>query len=488
MEDYDCSPSLLQTQPGEIEMERTEHSLLPPPPVLESLRSKLLAHYKKGVNKPSLKILSSPLTPETVNRIAVPLFLFTVFSCLKIGFWHVMPLMYEGNDNIILLQQAIVVFLFTELMIFWLGIRYVDSSYVRHIQKLGNPRVKKTFINHALLHQKNQQDNSTAVLMPLFKDNGSHMDGSQARTNDTRQLFVQQMTTSELDLNTEAEQANKEMNKINEQINSRSIDDLINVSDSRTNVSDSKSIADLISVSETNTKLSDYTGSLLESSSQDDKEFTSPKPVITTDGKTIIKSYPYWSWVPCYDCGRARPPRCHHCPICHTCVLKRDHHCFFAGSCVGYRNHRFFFVFLLYAFVGCIYATIHGFPYIFFYLWDEMSYADIFFPFAIVRFILGYLSFHAALSVTTLSLLLYFDVLTVVFIYANCHLISSGLTAFEKAFLNRSLEIKDTRNLRQKIQAVFGAYWALGFILPTFFVFEPAENPVDWPDIMVKKH
>lgn len=266
------------------------------------------------------------------------------------------------------------------------------------------------------------------------------------------------------DLGQEAAQANAEMNKINQQICSRSIADLISVT----------------------------TDSNLNSNQQQHsittEDIISPKPVITTNGKVVTKTYPYWSWVPCYDCNRTRPPRCHHCPVCRTCVLKRDHHCFFAGACIGYRNHRFFYVFLIWAWLSCIYATLHGFPYIAWYLWQDMSYFDVFFPITIMRFILGYQSFLPALTVTTLTLLLYFDVITITFIYAHTCLIAWGLTSFEKAYLKSSLELKDTRSLQQKIQAVFGSYWALSIIIPTHFFFEPEENPIDWPYVQVNKH
>jgi palmitoyltransferase ZDHHC9/14/18 len=48
----------------------------------------------------------------------------------------------------------------------------------------------------------------------------------------------------------------------------------------------------------------------------------------------------------CKSCQIWRPPRCHHCRICDTCVEGQDHHCVWLNQCVGRRNYRFFFSFV----------------------------------------------------------------------------------------------------------------------------------------------
>ena len=65
MEDREATP--LSEQPGEVVMDRTEVEPNPAPEP-ESLKSKLMAHYKKGMKKPPApKSLRSPLAPEIVD-------------------------------------------------------------------------------------------------------------------------------------------------------------------------------------------------------------------------------------------------------------------------------------------------------------------------------------------------------------------------------------------------------------------------------------
>jgi palmitoyltransferase len=56
------------------------------------------------------------------------------------------------------------------------------------------------------------------------------------------------------------------------------------------------------------------------------------------------------------ECHHHRPPRCHHCPVCDICILKRNHHCFFTGACIGLGNQKNFILFLLWDILGIIYA------------------------------------------------------------------------------------------------------------------------------------
>ena len=118
-----------------------------------------------------------------------------------------------------------------------------------------------------------------------------------------------------------------------------------------------------------------------------------------------------------------------------------------------------------------------------------MSGFDVLFPVAIVRFIFGYISFQTALCVTTIWLNCYFDIMTLTFVYAHSHLIYWGITSFEKVYIRRTTQILDTRTISQKLRAVFGPNWFIGFVLPFVrFFSEPEEDPIEWPDVKVIKH
>lgn len=294
--------------------------------------------------------------------------------------------------------------------------------------------------------------------MPLIKDPSEMEKNSKEnnKTNDKQDIERDQAD----DLTKEVEKANTEMKRRNDEENN-GIQDLIGKKDDSSASSNNRQV---------------QASSVSENTGQEQKE------------RIRTVTYPYWSWTPCYKCVTKRPPRCHHCDLCGACILKRDHHCYFAGSCVGYRNMRFFFIFLIWSFLGSMWATINGFPYIYTYLWDDMSYVDIVFFFAIIRWIFGYVSFQAALSVTTLSLLIYFDIITTMFIFTHGSLIRQGITSFEKVYLKKSLVIQDTRSLGGKLRAVFGKNWFVMLFIPIHFFVEPEEDPVNWPYVKAIKN
>lgn len=64
----------------------------------------------------------------------------------------------------------------------------------------------------------------------------------------------------------------------------------------------------------------------------------------------------------CKKCIAPRPPRAHHCSVCHRCILKMDHHCPWLNNCVGHHNHRHFFLFCVYMCIGCFYVSLSGYP------------------------------------------------------------------------------------------------------------------------------
>ena len=63
----------------------------------------------------------------------------------------------------------------------------------------------------------------------------------------------------------------------------------------------------------------------------------------------------------CASCEVFKPPRCHHCRKCNTCVVEMDHHCIWINNCVGRDNHKLFYLVVLYAFVStAALETLYG--------------------------------------------------------------------------------------------------------------------------------
>ncbi|XP_053384881.1 palmitoyltransferase ZDHHC21-like isoform X2 [Mercenaria mercenaria] len=191
-------------------------------------------------------------------------------------------------------------------------------------------------------------------------------------------------------------------------------------------------------------------------------------------------TYPYFSWTPCLRCNRPRPPRCHHCPQCNVCVLKRDHHCHFAGACIGYKNLRHFSVFLFWASVATVFSTLHAVPYYYYHVIQNTSFFDLIFPVAIARSALGYISWKNAFFIVLSWILVTFLYWATSFLQIVVDLIRLGKTTFER---DHKMELTDKRCLSDKLRSVYGNYWILNFIIPLHFVFEPIDDPLNWPYI-----
>ncbi|XP_070622365.1 palmitoyltransferase ZDHHC3-like [Erythrolamprus reginae] len=61
-------------------------------------------------------------------------------------------------------------------------------------------------------------------------------------------------------------------------------------------------------------------------------------------------------WTVCNRCETYRPPRAHHCQICHRCIRRMDHHCPWINNCVGELNQKYFIQFLFYTGLASLYA------------------------------------------------------------------------------------------------------------------------------------
>ncbi|KAM6365114.1 palmitoyltransferase ZDHHC7-like isoform 2-T2 [Pluvialis apricaria] len=62
-------------------------------------------------------------------------------------------------------------------------------------------------------------------------------------------------------------------------------------------------------------------------------------------------------WTVCDRCEAYRPPRAHHCRVCHRCVRRMDHHCPWINNCVGELNQKYFIQFLFYTGLASLYAA-----------------------------------------------------------------------------------------------------------------------------------
>ncbi|KAJ6657034.1 hypothetical protein lerEdw1_003035 [Lerista edwardsae] len=61
-------------------------------------------------------------------------------------------------------------------------------------------------------------------------------------------------------------------------------------------------------------------------------------------------------WTVCNRCETYRPPRAHHCRVCHRCIRRMDHHCPWINNCVGELNQKYFIQFLFYTGLASLYA------------------------------------------------------------------------------------------------------------------------------------
>ena len=60
----------------------------------------------------------------------------------------------------------------------------------------------------------------------------------------------------------------------------------------------------------------------------------------------------------CKKCNGSRPERSHHCKVCKKCIKRMDHHCPWIANCVGLGNIKSFYLFLFYATLGDLIASV----------------------------------------------------------------------------------------------------------------------------------
>ncbi|XP_030397967.1 palmitoyltransferase ZDHHC3-like isoform X5 [Gopherus evgoodei] len=87
-----------------------------------------------------------------------------------------------------------------------------------------------------------------------------------------------------------------------------------------------------------------------------------PLPDTAIDFSDLRSNTPHKSersnedWTVCNRCETYRPPRAHHCRICHRCIRRMDHHCPWINNCVGELNQKYFIQFLFYTGLASLYA------------------------------------------------------------------------------------------------------------------------------------
>ncbi|XP_053555174.1 palmitoyltransferase ZDHHC15 isoform X1 [Bombina bombina] len=88
-------------------------------------------------------------------------------------------------------------------------------------------------------------------------------------------------------------------------------------------------------------------------------------PVYTRTGSGAVRF--------CDRCQVIKPDRCHHCSVCHMCVLKMDHHCPWVNNCIGFSNYKFFLLFLAYSMLYCTYIACTVFKYFLLYWTGDLT-------------------------------------------------------------------------------------------------------------------
>ena len=204
-----------------------------------------------------------------------------------------------------------------------------------------------------------------------------------------------------------------------------------------------------------------------------------------TGGTVVQTAYPYWGWKPCVPCSFTKPPRCHHCPICDKCVLKRDHHCFFARNCIGLKNQRFFIVFNLWGFLLVTFALPQLLYYVYTTVWPSMSYLDLFLPCTLLLYLFGFTPFYTLALVFEISSVAFFIPMTLGFLYEQLMCVNEGRTSFERDQDRNNVQTLH-RTRTEKFSAVFGSdlMW-LNLLFPMHWISTPTDDGIQWESMKI---
>ncbi|XP_076437655.1 uncharacterized protein LOC143276883 [Babylonia areolata] len=405
-------------------------------PVSSSSSSSSVSSASGGTVPNGRSSSRSLLVPELMAKLAVPVYFFTISATWWIGMVEVMPSLYRHHPSSVLLaQRVLMVVLYVQTMGNWLCIRYVDSSYsafLRHRwrgRRMGRER------------ERQRGEWETARVGGEEVEEGEEEGEGGGGCGQHHRLSSpppqQQQKQQQQQKEQQQQQQEEEEQQQTERSNPR-------------------------------------------------KDPPWKPPFNPPKDKT---SFSYWSWIPCYTCQVMRPPRCHHCAVCDTCVLKRDHHCYFAGSCVGWKNQRHFLVFAVWACFSCCYATAHALPYLYENMWPVMRWFDLLAPVVVIRWVLGFVPGWVCVNMCVQTLLFYFILLSFNFVMEHLTLIVKGVTSFEATSLKKGVEVRDGRGLGGRFRSVLGRNWGLSFLCPFLhWWLEVEEDPENWPSIQLYRH
>ncbi|GFS11867.1 palmitoyltransferase [Elysia marginata] len=184
-------------------------------------------------------------------------------------------------------------------------------------------------------------------------------------------------------------------------------------------------------------------------------------------------------WKFCDKCQRYKPPRTHHCDVCRMCILRRDHHCFLIGTCIGHFNQRYFIPF---CFLGIVTSVVGFFITVVYIrsLPDGRVWGDYVFPWALIKLVLGQVSWRFCLLTFHSMMLLVFGFMCVIYGTGQLSIVALGVTLYEVA---KQIDVKVTSSTAENMRIVFGDYWLVNFLFPGQILFKQRHDGIHWDNI-----
>ena len=197
-------------------------------------------------------------------------------------------------------------------------------------------------------------------------------------------------------------------------------------------------------------------------------------------------AYPYWGWKPCIVCSCYKPPRCHHCTLCDSCVLKRDHHCFFIRQCVGLNNQRFFVVFNFWAVLLTAFVIPQIFHYTTLVVWPGMKVQELFLPWTLVSFLIGWTNLYTLFLISQNWSMVFFFLTAGTFLSEQLRCIDAGKTPFELDHKDHEIQTR-CKSRYERFTCVFGRnnIW-INFLIPYHWVSEPVDDGSSWQSMKMQ--